>query len=88
LGSGNWVADNLNNALNTWNDKLGENAAATHAIPFQVQGRRGMKRDGQHPRRGQGYRVGIAGTVGSTGDHLHWEIWEDGVRVDPMGLFE
>jgi hypothetical protein len=24
LGSGNWVADNLSNALNTWNDKLGE----------------------------------------------------------------
>ena len=24
MGSGNWIVDNLNNALNTWNDKLGE----------------------------------------------------------------
>ena len=24
MSSGNWIIDNLNNALNTWNDKLGE----------------------------------------------------------------
>ena len=24
MSSGNWIVDNLNNALNTWNDKLGE----------------------------------------------------------------
>ena len=24
MASGNWIVDNLNNALNTWNDKLGE----------------------------------------------------------------
>lgn len=24
MSSGNWVVDNLNNALNTWNSKLGE----------------------------------------------------------------
>ena len=24
MSSGNWIVDNLNNALQTWNDKLGE----------------------------------------------------------------
>ena len=40
MGSGNWIVDNLNSALQTWNDKLAEiwtlirsgRAAHPHAV--------------------------------------------------------
>lgn len=41
---------------------------------------------GQYVEKGQ--LIGYAGTTGtSTGCHLHYEIWEDGVQVDPMGYY-
>ena len=38
LGSGNWVVDNLNNALNTWNNKLGEMWQLLTQSPSEFKG--------------------------------------------------
>ena len=40
---------------------------------------------GTHVARGQ--VIGYVGSTGmSTGPHLHWEVWRDGVSVDPRRL--
>jgi murein DD-endopeptidase MepM/ murein hydrolase activator NlpD len=37
----------------------------------------------------QGEVIGYVGTTGqSTGNHLHWEVYQNGARVDPLGWFE
>lgn len=42
---------------------------------------------GQEVRKGQ--VIGYIGSTGrSTGNHLHWEVWKDGTRVNPLGYFE
>jgi len=35
IGSGNWIVDNLNSALETWNDKLAE-AVVSHGIELMT----------------------------------------------------
>ena len=42
-------------------------------------------RGGQRVRQGQ--VIGYVGSTGmSTGPHLHWEVWRNGVTVDPRSL--
>jgi murein DD-endopeptidase MepM/ murein hydrolase activator NlpD len=37
----------------------------------------------------KGQAVGLAGATGrATGPHLHWEVWNGGVQVDPMDWLE
>jgi hypothetical protein len=38
MSSGNWVVDNLNNALNTWNEKLGEIWTLITQSPTEFKG--------------------------------------------------
>ena len=38
MGSGNWIVDNLNNALNTWNSKLGEIWQLISQSPTEFKG--------------------------------------------------
>jgi len=38
MSSGNWVIDNLNNALKTWNDKLSEIWQLVSQSPMQFKG--------------------------------------------------
>jgi hypothetical protein len=38
MASGNWIVDNLNNALNTWNDKLGEIWQLVTQSPSEFKG--------------------------------------------------
>jgi murein DD-endopeptidase MepM/ murein hydrolase activator NlpD len=53
----------------------GYKTAYAHLSSYAIQ-------DGQAVRRGD--VVGYVGTTGqSTGPHLHYEIWKDGVNVDP-----
>jgi len=40
---------------------------------------------GQHVGRGQ--VIGYVGSTGlSTGPHLHWEIWRNGVSINPRSI--
>jgi len=42
---------------------------------------------GDHVEPGQ--QIGIIGATGRvTGPHLHWEIWANGVRVNPVQWLE
>lgn len=44
-----------------------------------------LVRPGQHVARGQ--QIGAVGSTGmSTGPHLHWEVWRNGVSVNPRGF--
>jgi murein DD-endopeptidase MepM/ murein hydrolase activator NlpD len=44
-----------------------------------------LVRPGQHVSRGQ--QIGAVGSTGmSTGPHLHWEVWRNGVSVNPRGF--
>ena len=38
LGSGNWIVDNLNSALGTWNDKLAEIWTLISTSPEEFKG--------------------------------------------------
>ncbi|MBQ3497406.1 MAG: peptidoglycan DD-metalloendopeptidase family protein [Oscillospiraceae bacterium] len=39
-------------------------------------------------RVAQGQKIGVTGSTGhSTGPHLHYEIWSNGVRVDPLQYY-
>ena len=38
MGSGNWIVDNLNSALSTWNDKLAEIWTLISASPENFKG--------------------------------------------------
>ena len=38
MGSGNWITDNLNSALNTWNDKLAEIWTLVSTSPENFKG--------------------------------------------------
>ncbi|MCL1789727.1 MAG: M23 family metallopeptidase, partial [Oscillospiraceae bacterium] len=43
--------------------------------------------DGQEVKQGE--VIGYVGSTGrSTGAHLHFEMWKNGIRVDPIGYFE
>ena len=44
-----------------------------------------LVRPGQQVARGQ--QIGAVGSTGmSTGPHLHWEVWKNGVAVNPRGF--
>ncbi|MEG3087543.1 M23 family metallopeptidase [Sphingomonas sp. PB4P5] len=44
-----------------------------------------LVRPGQHVARGQ--QIGMVGSTGmSTGPHLHWEVWKNGVAVNPRAF--
>ena len=44
-----------------------------------------LVRPGQRVSRGQ--QIGAVGSTGmSTGPHLHWEVWRNGVSVNPRGF--
>lgn len=44
-----------------------------------------LVRPGQHVARGQ--QIGAVGSTGlSTGPHLHWEVWRNGVAVNPRSF--
>lgn len=38
MGSGNWIVDNINSALNTWNDKLAEIWTLVSTSPENFKG--------------------------------------------------
>ena len=38
IGSGNWIVDNLNSALNTWNNKLAEIWQLISTSPEEFKG--------------------------------------------------
>lgn len=43
--------------------------------------------NGQEVKKGE--IIGYVGTTGnSTGNHLHWEVYKDGVRTNPLDYFE
>lgn len=51
--SNNWIVENIQNALDTWNDKLNEIWRAAFAVAYRVQGRHGMECYGKHQRNAQ-----------------------------------
>ena len=51
MGSGNWIVDNLNSALEMWNGRLDGNLAAHHHIAGEFQGRRYLECHRRYQRR-------------------------------------
>ena len=55
--SDNWVVQNLQNALDTWNSKTGGNLADHYPVSREFQRRRHLECDRQYPRCAAGNRV-------------------------------
>ena len=66
--SNNWIVENIQNALGTWNDKLNE-IRRLDGVAGIVQGRGGAECDGEYQRDAQSSRVCASGSVLPDGDH-------------------
>ena len=78
------------NAINPWGESYGYYVKIQHDETYETLYAHCLTifvMDGQEVQQGE--VIALVGSTGnSTGNHLHFEVREDGVEVDAMGFFQ